>query len=280
MAFSEVADILGAVRLSFAASTHMLDQIDALNLEPAGMALVNDLKDPILKESVRDYMVNQQFRRDIFIKGIRRLSPIERREAINGLTFTLACHPDDVGLDVNVGRGKATLQERVYKPLLNALAENDYQPKTVAHLRSHPWLKVLSDVELIEALMILATLNYAYQVQTPSAAVRARCKALNRYICSRAQDSAEIGYLASPVTGTGIQVIRMDQLLLLALEDGRCTPAEQALRAWDALARQNQLIIKQGKTLQTPAENIAELTAIAETFNAKRLPLLKALGIA
>ena len=83
-------------------------------------------------------MVNQQFRRDTFIKAIRRLSPIERREAINGLAFTLACHSDDVVLDVNVGRGKATLQDRLYKPVLNALAENDYAPKTVAPLRSHP----------------------------------------------------------------------------------------------------------------------------------------------
>jgi SAM-dependent methyltransferase len=280
MAFSEVADILGEARLSFAAPTHMLDQFDVLNLDPAGVTLVNGLEDPILKESVRDYMVNQQFRRDIFIKGIRRLSPIERREAINGLTFTLACHPDDVGLGINVGRGQAVLQERVYKPLLRALAENDYQPKTVAHLRSHPWLKPLSDVELIEALMILAAIHCAYEVQTPSAAVRARCKALNRYICSRAQNSAEIGYLASPVTGTGIQVMRMDQLLLLALEAGRRTPAEQARHAWDALTRRDQRIIKQGKTLETPAENIAELTAIAESFNARRLPVLKALGIA
>jgi SAM-dependent methyltransferase len=280
MAFSEVASILGEAKLSFAASAHLLDQFDVLNLDPAGIPLVNGLGDPVLKESVRDYMVNRQFRRDIFIKGIRRLSPMERLEAIQRVPFVLGTPLESVVLEANVGRGKATLQERVYKPVLSVLAENDHEPKTVARLCAHPWLQSVKQADVIEAIMILAALNHVYPVTTPSAAARARCRALNRYVCSRARTSAEIRFLASPLTGAGIAVARMDQLLLLALTDGKATPAEQARHAWDALAVRSQRLIKDGKTLETPAENIAELTTIAEGFNASRLPVLKALGIA
>jgi hypothetical protein len=37
--------------------------------------------------------------------------------------------------------------------------------------------------------------------------------------------------------------------------------------------------MKDGKGLESPAENIAELTAQAEAFAAKQLPALRALGL-
>ena len=55
--------------------------------------------------------------------------------------------------------------------------------------------------------------------------------------------------------------------------------AEWAKLCWDVLAGQGQRIIKEGKALETPAENIAELTAQAQAFADKQLPALKAMGV-
>jgi len=60
---------------------------------------------------------------------------------------------------------------------------------------------------------------------------------------------------------------------------GLRTPAEWAKLCWDGLAGQGQRIMKDGKALETPAENIAELTAQAQVFADKQLPALKAMGI-
>lgn len=49
---------------------------------------------------------------------------------------------------------------------------------------------------------------------------------------------------------------------------------------WNILALQNQRLVKDGKTLETVEENLAELTAQASEFAQKRLPILKALQIA
>ena len=57
------------------------------------------------------------------------------------------------------------------------------------------------------------------------------------------------------------------------------TPGEWAKLCWDVLAGQGQRIMKDGKALETPAENIAELTTQAQTFADKQLPALKALGV-
>ena len=56
--------------------------------------------------------------------------------------------------------------------------------------------------------------------------------------------------------------------------------AEWASHAWAILSAQNQKLLKEGTTLESDAENIAELTRQATEFNHKRLAVLKALQIA
>ena len=43
---------------------------------------------------------------------------------------------------------------------------------------------------------------------------------------------------------------------------------------------QGQRLVKEGQTLETEAENVAELTAQAQEFASKQLAILKALQIA
>ena len=69
MTFSDMARVLGDAKLTFAASGTMLNHIDAVNLNNEGQQLLAQITHPILYQSVRDYMVNEQFRRDLFIKG-------------------------------------------------------------------------------------------------------------------------------------------------------------------------------------------------------------------
>ena len=85
--------------------------------------------------------------------------------------------------------------------------------------------------------------------------------------------------MASPVIGGGVLVQRFPQLFLLALSHGKKQPADWAQFTWAILAAQGQKIVKGGKPLETPEENIAELTEQAQAFAAKQLPILKALQI-
>ena len=48
---------------------------------------------------------------------------------------------------------------------------------------------------------------------------------------------------------------------------------------WSVLAMQGQKILKDGKTLDTAEENLAELTKQAQDSSDKQLPIMKALGI-
>jgi hypothetical protein len=94
------------------------------------------------------------------------------------------------------------------------------------------------------------------------------------------RSTGELSYLSSPVTGGGFTVSRFQQLFLLALEAGHKKPEELAAFVWQILSAQGQAILKDGKALPTPEENLAELKQQAQTFADKQLPILKALLIA
>lgn len=75
---------------------------------------------------------------------------------------------------------------------------------------------------------------------------------------------------------------RFQQLFLLALDqsaDGHRTPQALANFVWQILHAQGQSIVKEGKTLLTAEDNLAELSQLAEQFLQTQLPMLQALQV-
>ena len=103
---------------------------------------------------------------------------------------------------------------------------------------------------------------------------------LNAHLKEKAKGGGDLSYLASPITGGGVPVSRFGQLFLLAQEAGLKTPPEWASYAWQILAEQRQRILKDGKPLETHAENLQELETQALEFEQKAMPILRALQVA
>jgi len=123
-----------------------------------------------------------------------------------------------------------------------------------------------------------ATLQAA-QDENVSRKAKGSVDRLNAHLFEMARGGAEVNYLASPVTGGGVSVPRFQQLFLLASMHGRKQPAEWAQFAWQILVAQRRRVVKEGKTLESDEDNLAELTRQATEFAEKRLPIMKALGI-
>jgi hypothetical protein len=66
---------------------------------------------------------------------------------------------------------------------------------------------------------------------------------------------------------------------MLAQNQGKKTPAEWAQFTFQILAAQGQKIVKEGTTLETADENLAELNLQATAFATKQLPIMKALQV-
>ena len=95
----------------------------------------------------------------------------------------------------------------------------------------------------------------------------------------RAGASGDVASLASPITGSGVPVMRFEQLFLQAREEQLATPSEWAAHAWRILASQGQRLLKDGAAIESEADNVAELTRQAEAFATERLPVLVNLGV-
>ena len=278
MHFATMADWLAPAKLSYAGSANYFDHVDEVNLSAEQQTFLNEIPDSMFRESVRDFMVNQQFRKDYWIKGPRRLSPLEQAEALRAQKFILTTSRSEVSLKFKGALGEVNMNEAVYGPILNALA--DHKVRSVAQIEQLVREQNVGFAQLKQALMVLTGAGHLAAVQEEKLTAQARkhTDRLNAYLMQKARGSHDISYLASPVTGGAATLNRIDQLFLLAASQGK-KPMELAEVVWQLLAAQGQKLIKDGKTLMSAEENMAELKAQVLVFQEKKLPVLQALQV-
>lgn len=279
MYFSTMSELLQPAKLQYACSAHYIDHIDGVNLNPDQLKMLNDISHATFRETVRDFLVNQQFRRDYWVRGARRLSPADQWAQLRQQRIMLVVPRADVMMKVNGALGSADMHQDVYTPILDIMA--DHRPYLVGQLETLLSGNGLDIRQIIQAVMVLIGNGSASLVQDDQtvAKVKKHTTRLNAHICRGAHGSNVVNFLASPMIGGGIAVGRFQQLFLAAIGQGRKQPSEWAKYAFDVLAPQGQRIIKDGKTLETDAENLAELEAQADIANTTAIPLLRKLQI-
>ncbi|MEP6789802.1 MAG: class I SAM-dependent methyltransferase, partial [Ramlibacter sp.] len=187
MSFARMGQWLEPAKLGFACSASYLDHIDAINLTEEQKALLKDIPDVGFRETVRDFCVNQQFRKDYWVRGARRLSPLEQRENLSAQRLLLAQPRQEVSLKVSGSLGEAEMQPAIYNPLLDALA--DHQPRTIGQLEQQLAAQDLTFEQLLQAAVVLIGKGVLYAAQDEAMAARARknCDRLNAFICNKAR---------------------------------------------------------------------------------------------
>jgi SAM-dependent methyltransferase len=280
MHFATMAKWMDSAKLTYACSANYLDHLDAVNLTDDQQAFLKDIHDPMFKQTVRDFMVNQQFRKDYWVKGARRLTPMEQSESLRSLRILITAHRPDVSLKVTGALGEATLSEKVYTPILDLMA--DHQVRTVAQIEQAVKVVGITFAQLVQAVLVLCGSGTLSAVQDEIVISKSKPQSdkLNTHLMMKARSSNEISYLASPVTGGGFGVGRFHQLFLLSLQEGKDKPEEWAAFVAQILAEQGQWIIKDGKPFENAEAQLAELINQAKDFETKQLPILKALQIA
>lgn len=281
MYFSDVHARLAEAKTTYACAATLLEQMDGFNLTAAQQEVLGEFSNTLLRETVRDFLINQQFRKDLSTRGARRLSPMEQRERLFEVAVMLAVPREEISLDIEAGLGKVGLKPEIYQPIIDALAADDGSPKRIGDLAILPSLAVLPVGALSEGLAVLIGSGRAHpaQAQADCLAAAPRCRALNAAIIERARFNGDIAALASPVIGAGVPVGRFEQMFLGARARGLAGPAAWAADAWDTLARQGQEIIKDGEVLRGRDANLQELERLARALDGPRLDALRRLRV-
>lgn len=280
----DVAADLSRARLGFLCSAHLPEHVDAINIQDDHKQILQQVSDPATRETMRDYFGNQQFRRDIFVRGARDLPEAVLRENWLDQRFALSSLKEDVPMKINGWLGEATMQPEIYGPILTALGRG---PRTLRDIVSGEdaagqVVGALSWSSLRQALTILVGTGHL-QPALDAAGDEARRQSTQNFnlaVMERARYSTDLAALASPVTGGGVSLGRFQQLFLLAWTQGHSRPDQWADFVMGIITAQGQLLVKDGKALETPEENRAELLEQAQSFAAKTLPVLQSLLVA
>ena len=280
MYFATMADWMESAKLTYVCSAHYLDNVDILNLTNEQQAMLREINEPTLKQTVRDFMVNQQFRKDYYVKGARRLTPLEQIQGLKNQMLMMTAYRPDVTLKAKGDQGEANLNEAIYTPILDLMA--DLKIRTIGQIEREVTAPKITFAHLLQAILVLCGNGTFSPVQDDSVSEKTRTQTdkINMHLMLKARSSNDINYLASPVTGGGVLVGRFQQLFVLALQQGKKKPEDWVAFVADILAAQGQKIVKEGKAVNTVEEQLAELTIQANEFALKQLPILKALQIA
>ncbi|WP_181707280.1 class I SAM-dependent methyltransferase [Chthonobacter rhizosphaerae] len=272
---ADVAAELDEAKLSFVGSTALLDHVDAVSLTQEHRDVLADVPAPALRETVRDFLVNQQFRRDVFQKGPIALNALDLQDAWADQRFALSIRREDAVMHVDGAGGRMGLIAEVYAPILDAFASG---PRTIRQIAADAAIAGLGWARLRQAITVLVGTDQLQPClgEAGESARAERTRAFNRAVVLRARASADLGCLASPVTGSGVAVDRFGQLFILAEIEGEADPAQFAASILEA---QGQRVVKDGRRLENPAEHLAEFRAQYEAFQTRRRPVLTALGV-
>ena len=170
--------------------------------------------------------------------------------------------------------GRVSLEASLYEPLAAALVGG---ASSLGDLLALPDLARHGEDAVLRALMMLTSLAFVSPALPLDGHERRAAQAdrFNTVVLERNRSSDELGYLASPVIGSGVAVSRIEALFLLAQRTGQ----DPAVLAWERIAADGLALSRDGVRLATAEENLAELRGRFDSFTRRRVPVLKALGV-
>ncbi|WP_321959179.1 class I SAM-dependent methyltransferase [Burkholderia cenocepacia] len=275
-----VANQLAGAQLNFVASTRMLENIDAFCVDEAGKRLLDEIRDPVTRVSVMDYMMNARFRCDVFAKGALPVFPAEHRENWKGMRFTLVVPKGEIPSKIKVPRGEVDFFDSPLSAVSEALFGDEYAPKTIDEILDFEKVRSFSFDEIVDALIVMMDSGYVSPAKISSNIVIDKCKKFNRYALRRASFSTEIDHLASPVTGGGVMIPHIYQLFLGALVEGKFEIYDLVGSVQDAMSNvQGGFILGENNYNSSGRDDFSWVHDFADDFLKNKLPLFKALLI-
>lgn len=279
MYFSDMAEYLQAAKLQFGCSANPIEHLDNLHMTAAQLEVLQSHADLVFRQGLRDFLVNQSFRRDYWVRGAVRLSTEERNQRLREQRVVLTTPAKRIAMKLTTVIGEVTLTPAVYEALFQIWG--DHQPRSLGETVDALEPQGISLKMVSEAVIVLMNMGHLFAAQPHAQAGRARPSvcALNRFLVKQARDRIDAAALASPVLAGAFPVNRVSQLLMSAHAEGAMSPESAAQQAWAVLKSRSQRLLREGKPIEGDEENLAEMVKRAQDFFTQEQPILQALGI-
>ncbi len=276
---ADLARELEEAKLSHAGSADPLDLFPELMMTEAQKEKLALAETPALRETLRDYIMPRTFRKDIFVRGLRRIDVRRVRALTLQTRLALVAPRPSISLSFRMPVGQVTITPDVYNPILDALAE---RPHTVAELLDLPEIRQHSRADAVEIAGMLCGFEYAVPVAADRAGDTADIvRRFNLAVARRspyAKANHRIGLAAASI-GNGVYSTVVDCLGFLALDHGvPPEPEAMAAFAFTPFAERGETLMHDGKPIEDEDEARRHLGDTMKTFVRDRLPLYRQLG--
>jgi SAM-dependent methyltransferase len=273
MYHADVARDLADAKLEFIGSSDLAFAYPKLYLTDEKSALIATFPDPAMQETLKDYCLNTNFRKDVFVRGARKLNPLLRKELLGSYGLALAVSRDAVQLKIKTVFGEVNAKPEMAIPLCDALARG---PQTLAQLAALPAFAGggLEDVAQLAALFVTSRQAVLYDAGYASQSNDA-AKRMNVAIAAGARYGDEIQSLCSGLAGTAVGAPYVPRLVYwLIVANGVDSDAKSLAEAgWQIMRAQGRHMMKDGVLLNDNAGNLAELQSHVERVLREDLPI-------
>jgi SAM-dependent methyltransferase len=232
---TDVAQHLAAADLGFVGSARLFNNFPAYSLPPKTRVLLETTADAGLRELLRDFAMQTQLRRDIFVRGARQLPASEVGQRMGALRLALLRPLASCALTCQTPGGELHLDEDICAPILQCLATAPQELDSLTQLAALSRFEPARCEAQIEILVCLGYIGIAQEARS-AGEHGGRVHALNQVLLQRLRAGERISGLASAALGTAVEISYHDLLFLAAQQAGCHNAAELGVYALDILA--------------------------------------------
>jgi SAM-dependent methyltransferase len=274
---ADVARDLADAKMEYAGSAVLPMAYPSLYLSPERRAVVETFPDSVMQETLKDYVLDNAFRKDVFVRGLRRMSPLRHAEVLSqvGVALTVPRAACTVTLKTAVGTFNGDVN--LYGAVCDALAT---RPHTLGELMALPSLAGRPVTSLMEVATLLASSGQAAVYLHAGGKTEAATR-MNAALVRLLRYSDEYQVLCSPLTGNGVGADVIDRLVYSVLSQRKGTVYVDAVtrQVWERLEALGRRMAKEGVPLEGEDANLAELRPRVEAILRDKVPVWQQLKL-
>lgn len=240
--------------------------------------IIRNAPDIGMQELLKDYAINKQFRRDIYVKGPQRLNSREQRQRLGEMVFVKTQMSDAVPDKFQLPIGELKPKTEIMAPLMKGIGT---KPMTGEEIIAAAGKAGLKEPDAILYLLLLVNSGVLLPARKDYASVdRKPSHLLNATIMEMSASADTHRFLASPVLGSAIGAGFVDRIFAPSIAaSAKANNTAIAEQAFDRLAKAGQSFRREGKPIEKNKESLDEIGKAVGDFRDQRLPRWQNLGV-
>lgn len=275
---SDVVRDLDAAKLTYIGTASVVENFPNLYLPDDIRKLVNQTRDPAFQQVIIDFTVNQQFRRDIFMRGPRQASGAERSKILGDQAFTLLSRPGNCEFEFKTPISRIRGKQDLYEKLVNALDKGAMRARDLARETQNSEPSVNQAMALMTSnAQVAPVLDAALEGQVPGTD---SARDLNDFTMRRVLSGYKGSYMAGPVIANGLHFSSLDMMAYACYRDGTPKDLSKMMEGVQKHLDETGLYLtREGQAIKDPEEHKKELKDRVQTILDRKFPHWEKAGV-